>query len=653
MKTNRSKLRDQLLFTLILILGGTLAFHGIDWDDGHHLHPDERFLTMVTTAISWPESWEEYLDESKSPLNPRNVGHEFFVYGTFPTTLVKGLSIVLGMTGYDQVYLVGRGMSAVAFLGSLFILFRLALLLFDDSRIALLAAFLYSVTVLPIQQAHFYTVDSLCTFFSLGALYWLVQVQKTGKTRFYFLTGLFFGLALASKLSVFTFAIIVTFVGIEKIYREFLNHREWGARTRVVAQVGGQLILSGIVTFLVFRVVHPDAFRGPGFWGMLPSERWLENIQRARLLVSGEIDTPPGHQWTNRTPIWFPLKYLVWWGMGPFLGVVAWLGWGTAIGEILRRKSTHIWIPVVWVGILFFNQGLQWVKSMRYMLPIYPILVLLAAWLLIKWFERGLKRVTEEGLQPERSGHHGWIAWIPIFVVGVTTFLWAIAFSRVYSHPHTRVAASEWMLENIPIGAKIGVEHWDDALPLPLEGHKRKPNDFVQFRFEWYADDTPKKLKQVLFLLDRSQYIVLSSNRLYDSIPRLPMRYPMTVNYYNALFDGTLGFERVAEFTSYPGILGWEIPDQSSEEAFSVYDHPRVQIFRKTEQFSMESAESILGDVDWSQVVKLTPRQATEGWTEVPPTEGDPPRESVEENREQGSINGFKHTQPRKMILPD
>jgi hypothetical protein len=97
-----------------------------------------------------------------------------------------------------------------------------------------------------------------------------------------------------------------------------------------------------------------------------------------------------------------------------------------------------------------------------------------------------------------------------------------------------------------------------------------------------YEDDNPDKLNRMVENLTQANYVILSSNRLYDSIPRLPVRYPMTSRYYQLLFSGQLGFERVQDFTSYPTFLGIQIPDQGAEESFSVYDHPRVQIFQKT-----------------------------------------------------------------------
>src|SRR5213593_308472 len=80
----------------IMLLGGILRFSGRNWDDGLHLHPDERFITMVATDIRWPASVREYFDSEHSPLNPYNVKNDddtnrynSFIYGTFPLFLSK------------------------------------------------------------------------------------------------------------------------------------------------------------------------------------------------------------------------------------------------------------------------------------------------------------------------------------------------------------------------------------------------------------------------------------------------------------------------------------------------------------------------------------------------------------------------------------
>jgi hypothetical protein len=78
-----------LLFTAILLAGFYFRFVGMNWDESQHLHPDERFLTMVSTAVEIPDSLSAYFDSQSSPLNPYNKGYGLFVYGDLPITLTR------------------------------------------------------------------------------------------------------------------------------------------------------------------------------------------------------------------------------------------------------------------------------------------------------------------------------------------------------------------------------------------------------------------------------------------------------------------------------------------------------------------------------------------------------------------------------------
>src|SRR5687768_14432587 len=52
----------KLALIVILVLAIALRTRGLNWDEGEHLHPDERFLTMVETAIRLPNSLGQYFD---------------------------------------------------------------------------------------------------------------------------------------------------------------------------------------------------------------------------------------------------------------------------------------------------------------------------------------------------------------------------------------------------------------------------------------------------------------------------------------------------------------------------------------------------------------------------------------------------------------
>src|SRR3989344_9344437 len=77
---------------LIVVCAAAVRFYGLNWDQNQHLHPDERFLTMVAAAAKVPASLPDYLDPAKSSLNPYNLNFGFYVYGTFPITLNKLLT---------------------------------------------------------------------------------------------------------------------------------------------------------------------------------------------------------------------------------------------------------------------------------------------------------------------------------------------------------------------------------------------------------------------------------------------------------------------------------------------------------------------------------------------------------------------------------
>jgi YYY domain-containing protein len=86
----------------------------------------------------------------------------------------------------------------------------------------------------------------------------------------------------------------------------------------------------------------------------------------------------------------------------------------------------------------------------------------------------------------------------------------------------------------------------------------------------------------------------VASRRASGTVTRLPAFWPVTSRYYAALDDGSLGFEKVAEFNSHPSVLGITFNDTGAEESWSVYDHPQVTIYKKTEAYSPAKAVAAL-----------------------------------------------------------
>ncbi|MEP7199992.1 MAG: DUF2298 domain-containing protein, partial [Chloroflexota bacterium] len=172
---------------------------------------------------------------------------------------------------------------------------------------------------------------------------------------------------------------------------------------------------------------------------------------------------------------------------------------------------------------------------------------------------------------------------MPLFTVLIATALYAFAFLQIYTEPITRVRASEWIYRNIAAGATITDESWDDSLPfaLLLDGRGRSQGEYKVVTMNLQEPDDARKLENLKQWLKAADFVVISSNRMYGWLPRLADRFSLTKRYYDLLFDEQLGFKPVAEFTSYPRLGPLQFNDDRSDESFTVYDHPKVLIYKK------------------------------------------------------------------------
>jgi YYY domain-containing protein len=732
-----------IILSFILAIGAYLRLSHVNWDMGTHLHPDERFLTMVESSMRLPKDVGEFFDSTRSPLNPYNYEQfPLFVYGTLPIFIVRYVAefanrfnqsaqiwtaapgIPLNLIGYDGVHFVGRTVSGLFDLACVWLIFVVARRLYDR-RVGLVAAALYAFAVLPLQQSHFFTVDTFGSFFALLTFYFAVRVAQGGQAGrrgggwpTYAALGASLGATIACRINLAPLAGIALLAAVIRAWDDWHEAPVDGVRdTRWLATLVQatlfRLLLMGLVTIAVFRVAQPYAFGGTKITDFSFSQHWLQNMQWAKDSSAGNIDMPPGHQWASRTAFVFPFTNMVIWGMGVPMGLAGWAGWALATWQVLRGLTRrrpvpgdaawreHI-LPVAWIGGMFLWNGLQYVESMRYLLPLYPILAMMAAWLL--WWlvdrARRLARVEElrrataaepvlaaggadllnaearDGADSPVLAEAGSLAPEPVSpllaaeepsvrrmadpadapvevvaalatrrapglaeapqtrtprrllpilayaclaAVVIGTVLWGWGFLAIYRRPFSRVTASRWIYENIPAGSRLANEHWDDGMPVSIDGKLsfRPAGEYNGLstssdgQLQMYNEDTPEKREQLYQWLNEADYIIMSSNRLYGSIPRLPMRYPMTTLYYKLLFEGKLGYQQVAQFTSYPTIFGIQFPDQGAEEAFSVYDHPVVTIFKKTAQYDPAKIRSYFDAVDLEETIMMWPKQVS------------------------------------------
>ncbi len=169
---------------------------------------------------------------------------------------------------------------------------------------------------------------------------------------------------------------------------------------------------------------------------------------------------------------------------------------------------------------------------------------------------------------------------------------------------------------------------WDDGLPLRTDGYDAFGGIYQKdLTFQMYWNDNQEKLDRFTSTLFQSDYIFISSNRQWGTTTRVPERYPLTTHFYQELmgcpdedeiykcysqakpgmYEGNLGFELIQVFESYPKIGDFVINDQYADEAFTVYDHPKVLIFKKIANYDPIHVSKILNEVDLKKVIYITP----------------------------------------------
>ncbi len=527
-------------YTLIGIacLGVLLRLIKLDWGEGNFFHPDERNIAASVSQLSFPLQ-----------MNPH-----FYAYGSFPIYLyflITKLILIVKQPPFDTFtisIMVGRMISAI--LSGLIIwqAYRLGKRFGKLSAVITVLLTIFSVGL--IQYAHFSTVEILQAFLYLLIFEFIFKYWEQKKMRWWLLASIILGISMATKvtsvliLPIFLLAILFS-----------LSRKGW---------IKTGLLLGFVLMFVslcVFVITFPYFILG--FSDFKGAMNYEGGVATGKSLVFYT------KQYEGSLPImWHFQKVLPWilgFGATAILPLV-WLGvpanW---IVNIKKLTIEHKGMILIWIFVtLFFGwHTVLYVKWVRYLIPIVPLINIMTGYFLAGMLERG---------KISRS------VGMAIFVLVLGGSIWqSLNFAKIYLQSDTRIAAGIWAGENIGPDDRILTEIYDMGVTSMPE-YTMKNTKLYNF-YDLDVDNQEERIQELTNDLEKSDWILVPSRRIYGFALEKGNN-KLTGNYYKLLFSGKLGFEKKVDFYIQTFL------DERAEETYQVFDHPRVMLFKKVTPYS-------------------------------------------------------------------
>jgi hypothetical protein len=374
------------------------------------------------------------------------VSHAFATDPTAVFTLARASAAVLGTLAVWLLYLAGARLF--------------------DRGVALLAAALEAVAFLPVFYAHL-ALNDVPTLAPLTlALLGTAGVLRKGRRRDYLLAGIGLGLGAATKYT----AGIALLPLLAAVAAQYLTPARPAVRPVLIG-----LLLAGAAAVVAFLVADP--------YSVLDLHAFEQGIAHQSSL-SGEAQGKLG---AGGGTLDNGIVYYLWsftWGLG-WVPALAALGGALTVWRRDRSRETRAcganprsgqrlgWMLVPAPLIYLAFMGAQGRYFGRWLLPIFPIVCLLAALFAIQvartmarlaqgWIERrappaGPALPAQHSPPIARATLVGFTA-LAVLALCAQGLVYSVHSGLVLSRADTRSLARGWMKAHVPVGAKIVVE---------------------------------------------------------------------------------------------------------------------------------------------------------------------------------------------------
>jgi len=472
---NNQPIKTQRALILLCVLAFILRFPGLGW--GVRPGDNPKFTELAANEPLLISMAQNFTDKY-------NHSYDYYPKGfSFQIALIGSLTKKLWNNEWSKFYLIGRGLSVIYGIATIYLLFLLVLELTHEPELAFLSSLFLTLTSLHVSNSHFATTDAGITFWFYLLMYCLFLYIRTKKKRFFNTALISCGMILSFKL------ILIALIPI--IYIFIREGWDWK-----------KVFLTLFALFAIFYIANGGQYTLVNFMNT------LDNVSQDNLFV----------RHYNRFLNLFSYTILFITSLGLPLFLLAVKGFFQGLhNKIVYREITFndvLYIAIFPLLLQFISIcSLAYVAS-RHLLLLTPLLAVMAALgfnSLNKWTVFSSKKRMV------------FIFWL--LIIYQLGFVCSIEYYFIFDN---KEVASLWIRKNIPIGEKIY---------LPNNG--RSP-----VLYNWHIIKKDYKLVKDS---DANYFILLPDDyfRYRRSLMNLFEDYPKWENIYHPDRDEFILYQRI------------------------------------------------------------------------------------------------------------
>ncbi len=439
-----------IILIFVIILAGLLRFYGLEWGIPkepywRNYYQDEAFVLGLLFKMDPPN------------LNPHYFINPTFHYYTILFSLkaaslfryLKSFSLPIktdqfgkptekiSSNDYAKIFNVGRLISIVEGIILILLIFLIARNLYNE-KVGILAALFTAIIPSLIYQSHFLVVDAPGVFWLILAFWFITTKIPTKKINLWFIfAGLFIGLAVGTKYTnvILFLPFLFKVYNLNKKKKEPLLKKIFCNYTFITIGFAG----------LIFLLTTP--------YSILSFNEFLNGDENG----FGGIFGKRGLFYYNAYPtnLILPFSLSTYHSLRLPLTILAFL---SLIYIIYKRRYSDLML-LFFIVPFYLMLVYRASPYLRHILPVLPFLMI------------GLSKTIEDFISNKKIRFIKPILITVIIFTVVYTLLFSVAMIKRMTPTDTRIESADWVKENIPKDATIGLASffpWNYTPPIDL-----------------------------------------------------------------------------------------------------------------------------------------------------------------------------------------